>query len=148
MVRLKTRKSIWEEELERLSSSIMSIFKLESDREFAEKIALEMVERVRSGQKVYVTDRAAKAFAPILEKYGIVLVPTEKVEYPHILVYLPSENTIPIIFKDQDRREIKREIPLKIFIEYLEKALKKYLEETNKKIRYRYCKYYTLHQIT
>jgi|GEM_PF-6414285 len=133
MVGLKTHRLLWEEELERLASSVRTTFKLRSDREFAERIALQIVEMVRSGQKVYVTDRAARVLAPILEKYGIVLVPVEKIEYPHILIDLPSENAILIVFEDQDQEKVEREIPLEIFIEYLEKALKKYLEETNKK---------------
>jgi len=88
---------------------------------------------VRSGQKVYVTDREARVLAPILEKYGLVLIPVEKIEYPHILIDLPSENAILIVFEDQDQEKVEREIPLEIFIEYLEKALEKYLEELSKK---------------
>jgi len=133
MVRLKTHRLLWEEELERLISSVKTTFKLRSDKEFAERIALEIVEMVRSGQKVYVTDREARVLAPILEKYGLVLIPVEKIEYPHILIDLPSENAILIVFEDQDQEKVEREIPLEIFIEYLEKALEKYLEELSKK---------------
>ena len=64
---------------------------------------------VRSGQKVYVTDREARVLAPILEKYGLVLIPVEKIEYPHILIDLPSENAILIVFEDQDQEKVERE---------------------------------------
>lgn len=70
---------------------------------------------------------------PILEKYGIVLVPAVKIEYPHILIDLPGENAILIIFEDQDQGKVEREISLEIFIEHLEKALKKYREELSRK---------------
>jgi len=132
MVKVKTHKLL-EEELERLSSFIRSVFKLKSDEEFAEKIAKKIAEMVKNGQKVYVTNRAAKVLEPILEKYGIILVPARRIEYPHILIDIPNESTIFIRFKDLELRKIEREISLEIFIKYLEEALRKYFKERREK---------------
>ncbi len=118
------------DEPNQLVASVKDVFRLEKDEEFAEKIALKIVEMVKKGCKVYVTDRAAKVLEPVLEKYGVILVPAKRIEYPHILIDIPSENTVFIRFKDQELRKVEREVPLKIFIEYLEKALKKYFEES------------------
>ena len=107
MVEVRTHRLIEEEELDSLTSSIRGIFKLERDEEFAERIAKKIAEMVKNGQKVYVTDRAAKVLEPILEKYGIILVPARRIEYPHILIDIPSENTTFIRFKDQDLRKIE-----------------------------------------
>jgi len=133
MVEVRTHRLIEEEELDSLTSSIRGIFKLKSDEEFAEKIARKIAEMVRKGYKVYVTERAARILEPLLENYGIVLVPAKRIEYPHILIDIPSENTTFIRFKDQDLRKIERRIDLKIFLEYLEKVMKKYFGETKKK---------------
>jgi len=133
MVKVRTHRLIEKEELEQLTSSIRGIFKLKGDEEFAEKIAKKIVEMVRKGYKVYVTERAARILEPLLENYGIVLVPAKRIEYPHILIDIPSENTIFIRFKNQDLRKIEREISLEIFMVYIEKTLKKYFEEKSKK---------------
>jgi len=127
MVSAKTRKLAITEE-EQLTDFIKEIFRLRNEEEFAKKIAEKIVEMVRKGYKVYVTNRAAKFLEPILEKYGIILVPAREIEYPHILIDTPSENTLFIRFKDLELRKIEREISLEIFIEHLEKALKKYFE--------------------
>jgi len=63
---------------------------------------------VRSGQKVYVTDKASRVLAPILEKYGLVLISVEKIEYPRILIDLPSRNATLIVFEDQDQENSKK----------------------------------------
>ena len=133
MIKAKTRKLVEGEELEELTRSIRSVFKLKSDEEFAEKIAKKIAEMVKNGQKVYVTNRAAKVLEPILEKYGIILVPARRIEYPHILIDIPSENTIFIRFKDLELRKIEREISLEIFIKYLEEVLRKYFKERREK---------------
>jgi hypothetical protein len=88
---------------------------------------------LKRGYEVYVTSRAAKVLEPVLEKYSIVLVSARRIEYPHILIDIPSENDAFIRFKDQELRKTEREIPLKMFIEHLEKALKKYFEERSEK---------------
>ena len=95
------------------------------DSEFAEAIAKKIVEAVDKGYKVYMTDRAAKVLEPILAKYGIVLVPVKKVEYPHILIDIPDGNTIYLRLGIEAHRKLERELALQMFIEYLEKELKK-----------------------
>jgi len=95
------------------------------DSEFAEAVAKKIVEAIRKGHKVYVTDRAAKVLGPTLEKYGIVLVPVTKVEYPHILIDIPDGNTIYLRLGIEAHRKLERELALQIFMEYLEKELKK-----------------------
>ena len=95
------------------------------DSEFAEAVAKKIVEAIRKGHKVYVTDRAAKVLEPLLAKYGIVLVPAKKVEYPHILIDIPDGNTIYIRLGIEVYRRLEREQALTIFIEYLERELKK-----------------------
>jgi len=93
--------------------------------ELAEAVAKKIVEAIDKGCKVYVTDRAAKVLEPLLAKYGIVLVPAKKVEYPHILIDIPDGNTIYIRLGIEVYRGLERELALKIFIEYLERELKK-----------------------
>jgi len=95
------------------------------DSEFAEAVAKKIVEAIKKGYKVYVTDRAAKVLEPILAKYGIVLVPVKKVEYPHILIDIPDGNTIYLRLGIETHRKLERELALQMFIEYLEKELKK-----------------------
>ena len=109
------------------------MFKVGRDEEFAEKIAEKIAEMVRNGYKVYITNDAARVLEPILEKYGIVLVPVKRIEYPHILIHLTEEGTIFIRFKDHERMKVEREIALRMFMEYLEKALKKYFGEKREK---------------
>jgi len=96
-----------------------------SDIEFAEAIAKKIVEAVNKGFKVYVTDRAAKVLEPVLAKYGIVLVPVKRVEYPHVLIDIPGNNTIYIRLCIEVQQKLERELPLKMFMEHLEKELKK-----------------------
>jgi len=95
------------------------------DSEFAEAVAKKIVEAIDKGYKVYVTDRAAKVLEPILAKYGIVLVPVKKIEYPHVLIDIPDGNTIYLRLGIEAYRKLERELALKMFIEYLEKELKK-----------------------
>jgi len=66
-----TKRYIKMEDEENLDKEMKKLFKSE-DMEFAEKIALKIVEMVKNGQKVYLTDQAAKLLEPILEKHGIV----------------------------------------------------------------------------
>lgn len=81
---------------------------------------------------------------PMLEKHGIVLVPAKRIEYPHILIDIPSKNIVFIRFKESSYREgIEREIDLQVFVEYLEEALKN-LSKNNRKQIYIYTKIFKL----
>lgn len=104
---------------------IKRIYRTQNDEEFTHQICKQIVEMIYKGEKVYVTNRAAEILRPTLEKYGIVLVPAPKVEYPSILIDMPVEGKITITFHEGKERELKRIIQIETFLKILEDELKK-----------------------
>ena len=72
---------------------------------------------------------------PLLAKYGIVLVPVKRAEYPHILIDIPDGNTIYLRLGIEAHRKLERELALQMFMEYLEKELKELLGRKSRKRR-------------
>ena len=90
-------------------------------------VAQLVAEAILRGEKVYLTQRAANQLRSILEKHGITLVPTNRVEPRAIIIDLdPHRGSIKIIARrDIGEKWLQRVYSLSTFAEALEKHLKR-----------------------
>jgi hypothetical protein len=105
-----------------------------SKRHSIELIVTKIVEAIKRGEKVYFTERAAKLFKPLLEKYGITLLPAERIESKAVIIDV-SENQEEIkVFARQHRHEEWKEkrYSLREFVEAFRKELEKAFRKKKK----------------
>lgn len=122
MLRRVARRRARDIEYEELLYDMRQIFRLKNEDEFAENIIEKLVEMAKKGYKVYVTNRAAEKLEPLLEKYGIALVPARRIERPYLLIDVDDKDDVFVRFK-ADVRKFERILKLEVFMEHLRRVL-------------------------
>lgn len=102
---------------------IRRIYRSGSDEEFARRICDEIVDMIMKGRKVYLTERSARILGPVLEKYGIILVPAERIEYPCVVIDASEEERLSITFFEHRENALERKVGIELFVRTLEEIL-------------------------
>ena len=84
-----------------------------------------IVEAVKRGEPVYLTNRAAQQLRSILEKHGIRLVPAKRIEDKAIVIDVEEDKARIMVRQSLGQRWLGTEYRLEDFVEALDKNLRR-----------------------